>query len=102
LHINYYLCDSYKKRQVIKTITTYEDKNKHFKRIDKHSNEKRKDGHGGSRFFKTVQNWATVKAIFRSKETGKTDVIGSGSDAFKSVRRNERLCDASNRPFRNG
>ncbi|MDR2408551.1 MAG: hypothetical protein LBE13_10650, partial [Bacteroidales bacterium] len=74
----------------------------HFKRIDKHSNEKRKEGHGGSRFFKTVQNWAAVKAVFRSKETGQTDVIGSGSHDFKSAERNEHLCDAANRAFRNG
>jgi hypothetical protein len=57
-----------KQLQVIKTIATDKHKSKHFKRIGKHSIEKRKGGHGDSRFFKAAQNEAAIKAFFRRKK----------------------------------
>jgi hypothetical protein len=46
-----------------------------------------------------VQNGSAVKAVFRSKETGKTGVIGSVINDIKS---SGHLCDAANRPVRDG
>ena len=58
------LCLYLNKITVIRNITTYGYKNRQFKRISKHINEKREEGFGDPQFFKTVQNRADIEALF--------------------------------------